>query len=406
MSRRDAFAKLMLLWLVGLNLRLSVLALPPVLPMIRRDLNLSEASVAALAGLPLLLFGVGALGGALLISRIGARRALITGLVVIGVSSAARGVGPSMIVLFGATVGMGAAIAVAQPALPALVRQWFPHGVARATGVWSNGLLFGTIVSASLTLPIVLPLVGDSWSWSLLIWALPALVAAALLVPVRAESAPLSRGRRAWLPDWRSPRLWQLGLVQSAGTLGFFGASTFIPDYLHATGRADLVAAALAGLSLGQLPGSVLIAVLPWRRVAQRGTAVLVGGGMVWALLALLVAPGPLFVFAAAVLGACSGAGLVIALALPPLTTSADDVPRVAAGALGIGYSVVWLVLLVAGAAWDSLHVPAAAFLPAALGATFLLLLAPRLLAASAHPLAIVTPLPTVRSGAVHDTAA
>jgi cyanate permease len=48
MSRLDATARLMLLRLVGLNLRLSVLALPPVLPMIRRDLHLSELEFADL----------------------------------------------------------------------------------------------------------------------------------------------------------------------------------------------------------------------------------------------------------------------------------------------------------------------------------------------------------------------
>jgi CP family cyanate transporter-like MFS transporter len=170
-----------LLWLIGLNLRLSVLALPPLVPMIHRDLGLSEAGIAALAGLPLLLFGIGAVPGALLIARVGAQRALVAGLLLIGVSAALRGAGPSVAVLFGATLCLGAAIAVAQPALPALVQRWFPDRVAQATSSWSNGLLMGTILSASLSLPIVLPLVGGNWGWSLLVWGLPALLAAALL---------------------------------------------------------------------------------------------------------------------------------------------------------------------------------------------------------------------------------
>jgi CP family cyanate transporter-like MFS transporter len=202
-----------------------------------------------------------------------------------------------------------------------------------------------------------------------------------------------------------------LGLLQSAGTLGYFGASTFIPDYLHATGRSELIAAALASLSLGQLPGSLLVGLLPWPRLARRRTALALGGSMLGALAALVVAPGPAFVLAAGVLGACSGAILVIALALPPLTSAPADVPRVAAGVLAICYSVVWLVLFAAGAAWDATHLPAAAFGPALFGSAFVLLLAPRLLRASTEAArpgtrAIVTAFNSTRSGVLDDTAA
>ncbi|HEY1295714.1 MAG TPA: hypothetical protein VGJ60_21770, partial [Chloroflexota bacterium] len=49
-------------------------------------------------------------------------------------------------------------------------------------------------------------------------------------------------------------------------------------------------------------------------------------------------------------------------------------------GALCIGYSLVWLTLLAAGTAWDFLHAPAVAFLPAAIGSALILAVGPRLL--------------------------
>src|SRR4051812_15225165 len=88
-----------LLWLAGMDMRLTLLAVPPVLPLIHQQLQLDEKGVAALSGLPVLLFGLAAIPGALLIAHIGARRALLTGLSLIGVSSALRGVGPSSVVL-------------------------------------------------------------------------------------------------------------------------------------------------------------------------------------------------------------------------------------------------------------------------------------------------------------------
>src|SRR4051812_44024483 len=103
MSRRGAVFRLALLWLAGADLRLTMLAVPPVLPLIHRDLALGEAAVAALTGVPVLLLGLAAVPGSLLIARIGPRRTLIAGLVVIAASSALRGLGPSTAVLFGMT---------------------------------------------------------------------------------------------------------------------------------------------------------------------------------------------------------------------------------------------------------------------------------------------------------------
>jgi CP family cyanate transporter-like MFS transporter len=383
---------LSLLWLIGLNLRLSVLALPPLVPLIHHDLGLSQAAIAALAGLPLLLFGLGAIPGALAIARWGAARTVLAGLLLIGLCAALRGFGPSIGMLFGATVGLGAAIAVTQPALPALVREWYPTSVTRATGGWSNGLLMGTILSAALSLPLVLPLVGGSWSWTMVVWAAPALIAAGWLAlalrtralsPARPLLAAAALQPRRALPDWRDQRVWQIGMLQAAATLGYFGASTFIPDYLAATGRAELNAAALAGLSLGQLPASLLVGLVPWSGLARRRTALALASTMVGALAVLVVAPGPLFVLAAAVLGGCSAATLVIALALPPILAAPTEVPRLAAGVLAVGYSTVWLGLLVTGAIWDATHVPGAAFGPAALAGGLVLLLGPRLLESS-----------------------
>ncbi len=63
---------LAVLWLAGSNLRLTVLAVPPVLPLIHREFALSERAIGALSGLPVLLFGLAAIPGSLLIAKLGA----------------------------------------------------------------------------------------------------------------------------------------------------------------------------------------------------------------------------------------------------------------------------------------------------------------------------------------------
>src|SRR5690242_3712780 len=154
--------RLTLLWLAGVDLRITLLAVPPLIPHIHRDLPLDETAVAALLGLPVLLLAAAATVGSMVISRFDARRAVILGLLLLGASSALRGVGPSLTILFATTLIMGASVAIVQPALPALVYHWAPVHVGLATAVYSNGLLIGELIGAGLTTQLALPLTG-SW---------------------------------------------------------------------------------------------------------------------------------------------------------------------------------------------------------------------------------------------------
>ena len=75
-------APLMLLWTCGACLRLTVLAVPPVIAMIQRDLNLSGTAVGLLSGIPVVVFAVFATPGSILIAKAGVRFALLSGLAV------------------------------------------------------------------------------------------------------------------------------------------------------------------------------------------------------------------------------------------------------------------------------------------------------------------------------------
>src|ERR1700751_1779308 len=86
-SVRRVLLPLTLLWLAGAGLPLTVLAVPPVLPAIHADLNLSETQVGILTGLPSLLFALAAVPGSLLIARLGPVTALAIGLLLDGVAA-------------------------------------------------------------------------------------------------------------------------------------------------------------------------------------------------------------------------------------------------------------------------------------------------------------------------------
>ena len=65
---KEFLTALVLLWLSGAGLRITVLAIPPVIPLIHQDLHLTQAGVGFLTALPSLLFAAAAVPGSLLIS--------------------------------------------------------------------------------------------------------------------------------------------------------------------------------------------------------------------------------------------------------------------------------------------------------------------------------------------------
>lgn len=373
-AARSSGLRLALLWLVGISLRVTLLAIPPVIPQIHRDLSLSETGIAALTGLPVLLFAAAAVPGALLIARLGALRALVAGLLLTVVASALRGVGPSVAVLFTLTFLMGVGIAVSQPAVPALISAWLPDRIGAATAVYVNGILTGEILSASLTLPLVLPLVGGHWGLSLAAWAAPVALTALGLVAFARDLPDASRGPEVrWWPDWKRAEIWRLGLLMSGGSVAYFTANAFIPDVLRATGRSGFIGPCLTALNAAQLPASVLIGTIAPRVVGRRGPFVLAGLGTLLGLGALLLGGGWGLVLGAGVVGFCAAFILILTLALPPLVAGPGDIHRLSAAMLAIAYAYSFLAPLLGGTLWDLSHVPAASFLPAGLASLTLL---------------------------------
>jgi CP family cyanate transporter-like MFS transporter len=366
-SLRSLLLPLFVLWLAGADLRLTVLAVPPVLPLIHREFGLSERAIGALSGLPPLLFGLAAVPGSLLIARLGARRTAIAALLLIAMASAARGIGPSVPVLFAMTGIMSVGVAIIQPALPTLVAGWFASRPGFATAVYANGLLIGEAAPAALMIPFVLPLVGHSWPASFAVWAIPAAATAGLMVLCPDEASATSASTAAplpvrWWPDWRRGETWQLGLMLG-GTGGlYFASNAFIPDYLHAIGRPDLVTPELGALNLGQLPASLLLLAMS-RRLS--GKLVIVGMQVISLLgIGTLLAAGPwLTVIGAGVIGFGCAFTLIVCLALPPRLAAVADVHRLSAGMFAIGYTLSCLVPVIGGAIWDATGHPAAAFL-------------------------------------------
>jgi MFS transporter, CP family, cyanate transporter len=378
---REYWVAVGLLWLAGVGLRLTILAVPPVISLIQADLHLSGTEIGILSGLPIILFGIAALPGSLLVARFGALATLVAGLLITGVASGLRGAVLDVAVLYAATILMSGGIAIMQPALPLLVRQWLPQRVSFGTAVYSNGLLVAETVAVLLTIPIVLPLVDNSWRLSLAVWGVPLIVIAALTVvlapPPKETAAILPPKGRTWWPDWSNKLIWQLGLVFGAVNSTYFCSNGFLPGHLTDAGRPDLIGSALTALNFGQLPASfALLGIVD--KLERRAWPFMVCGALMFVCVVGIAVTANLWtVFFAGMLGFLGAFVMTLGFALPALLSSPSEMARMSAAMFTVSYSGALGVSVLSGAAWDLAGSPAFAFLPIALSALPLLVVPP-----------------------------
>jgi CP family cyanate transporter-like MFS transporter len=330
-----------LLWLAGVYLRIPVLVAPPLAPFISDELALTQALTGALTTLPILMLAIGAMPGSLAISRIGPRNTLALAMVIMVIGSAGRGLVPDTFTLMVASAVMGLGVAMMQPALPALLPRWLePHHLALGSAIYMNGMLMGEFIGAGITLPVLMPLLDNSWRATLLAWSLPALlVAAALFLPRRDLARPVRRS--AWLPDWKNPLTLRIGLLLGLSGSMFFGLNAYMGNLLEQQGHFEKLVASLVMLKMARFwvgRRSVIIVMALLSIVGTSGTIVLQG----WPA-----------IVSATLMSFVAGILLILLVALPPLLVRSEETGRLSAGTFLVGYTLAFSVPMIGGLVAD-----------------------------------------------------
>ncbi len=367
-----------LIVLAAFNLRSVVLGVPPVLALISRDLALDHTTTGLVTALPVLIFGALAVPSGMVAGRIGGRRSVTIGLLLLAVGAALRAVWAAALPLLLFTALLSLGIALAQTAMPVLVRQWFPARVGLAAALFTDGLIIGEAVAAGVTVPLMGALFGpDGWAGSFILWSAPVVVMLALWL-LLAPPGPPMHGRQSAAAETdaakdaddepaRRMHVVHMGVLLGAGSLVYFGMNGWIANYNQALGLTALTPAALATLNAAQLPVSLGVTAFA-QRIAGRGWPFMVAGIVCTAALAGWVfGPHALEPLWAALLGGGSSTVFTLGIALPPLLARRHEVASLTGMTLGISYSFAFLGPLLGGALWDLLpRLPAVAFVPVA----------------------------------------
>jgi len=270
--------------LVGLNLRVAVAAVSPILAVVRQDVALSATQVGLLGTIPVVSFAVFGSLATPCARRLGLEPTMVmalllsaTGEVVRATVSSAPGfLAWSVLALAG--MGMGNVL------LPPLVKRYFPDRIGPVTAAYSVALSVSTAVPPLVALPVAQ---RYGWRTAVGVWAVVGLVAAVPWVVVIVRSvvarahlrellrrAPRPSGERAPArPEqgisrivWRSPLAWALAATWALNTTGMYVLFAWLPQVLADAGVGAAAAGRwLAVVAILGLPGALLGPVLTAR---------------------------------------------------------------------------------------------------------------------------------------------
>lgn len=338
--------------LTAANLRPALASVGPVLDDLRTDLGLTTTDAALLTTLPVLCLGLLAPLAPRLTGRLGLERALFATLVVLLAGLLLRpSAGP--LILFAGTVAAAGGIAVANVLVPALVKRDFPRRTGTMMGIYTMGLTSFAALAAGATVPVV-ELLGGGWRVGLGGWAVPAVLALLVWLPlVRGGAAPATPAAAAPpIRLRRDPLAWQVTLFFGLQSLSFYAVLAWLPSIYREAGFPPTSAGLLLSVStVVQAPVSLLTPRLAARARDQRGLVAAAGLLMALGFLGVLLAPTAAPYLWVVTLGVGHGMSFALALLFTVLRTrTSAETARLSAMAQTLGYCIAAAGPLLVGA--------------------------------------------------------
>ncbi|WDH53636.1 CynX/NimT family MFS transporter [Pseudomonas chlororaphis] len=257
-----------LLIALGLNLRPIISSISPLLMEIRGATGMSFQSSAWLTSLPVVCMGLVALLGVRLEARLGERRGVALGLLMILCACLARLLCDQAGALLATALLGGAGVALIQALVPALIKRQFQQRVALAMGIYSASLMGGGGLAALLSPQVATHFAH--WQAGLGVWLLPAL-AALLLWWLLPFAGPGQRLDAPSISLWRNRRAWLLALYFGLVNCGYMSMVAWLPAYYLQLGwSATQSGSLLAFMTLFQVTAALLMPALAQRQSDRR----------------------------------------------------------------------------------------------------------------------------------------
>jgi CP family cyanate transporter-like MFS transporter len=290
------------LLIAAVNLRPAVTSLGPLMKEVRAGLGMNGAMAGLLTSVPAACFALFGFAAPRLARRYGPGAVVCSGMALIAAGLLLRPFAGGTPAFLAASALALAGIAVSNVLMPVIVKRYFPDRVGALTGVYSMALSLGTALAAAVSVPLTDAL-GHGWRLGLGVWALPALLAAAVWVPLVRDRAQAVGARRTAAPAVRGGRAGG-GRITASRTArmmaAFFGLQStsayvtmgWVPQIYRDSGiSADKAGLMLAVTMALGVPLSFVLPPLAARMRTQGPIAVVLGGFQLAGFAGLWLAP-------------------------------------------------------------------------------------------------------------------
>lgn len=328
--------------LIGINLRVSITAVGPLISSISDDLGLSYSAAGLLTTIPLITFALFSSLAPRIGQYLGNEKAIFISLIILTFGIIARSIG-NVSMLFIGTAFIGLGIAICNVLLPSIVKHTFPLHVGSLTGLFTTAMVGGSVISSGVSVPLAYDM-DLGWQYSLMFWGLISVVALFLWLPqLKGKvTSPIRVVQQQGLL-WRSTIAWQVTLFMGCQSLIFYCLLTWIPTIFQEQGMSVSAAGWMLSLLLiVGLPATFYAPVMA-QRLDNQKSLVLVIGGMYLLGLTGLMYTGSMFiaVFSVVIIGLVQGASLSLSFALIGLRTEhAKQTAELSGMAQSVGYTL------------------------------------------------------------------
>lgn len=340
----------LLVFVIALNLRPIMAAMGPLFPLLQRDAQLSATQLSLLTTLPVIMMGLAALAGPLLLRRLGEVRGIAAGLLLLALASVARGFDQSASALIISALVAGCGIGLIQALMPAQIKRHFGAKAGTLMALFTTGIMAGAAIAAASAAPLAK---SQGLALTLAIPVVPAVIALLLwltfsrgVTPMQSSQAPRTA---------RSPRAWLLMIFFGIGT----GAYTLVlawlpPFYMQHGWQPEQSGYVLGALTLTEVAAGFVLSALIHRFRDRRRPLLVVLTLILLGLISLLWLGGAQAWLPTLLLGLGIGALFPLSLIV---TLDHAHTPEEAGALLsfvqGGGYLLAALMPLVAGIVRD-----------------------------------------------------
>ena len=340
---------------LALNLRPAMAAVGPLLDLIEGATGMGSTAASLLTTLPVLMIGLGALSIRPLRRRLGERRGILLGALLIGGACLVRVVLKGATGLIASAVVVGVGVALIQALAPVVIKRAFPAQFGTVMALYTTGIMGGAAVAAATAAGLAATI---GWAGTLALWSAPAFAAASVWLAAsrdpaseEPDSAAVIEATDPELPFWRQGRAWRLILIMGLGTSAYTLMLAWLPPFYIDLGEPRATAGyLLSGMTAAEVTAGLLVSLTIGRFPDRRGpilTALILA---LAGLAGLVVAPLGMAVPIVILLGL--GIGAIFPLSLILAMDQIDDPARsgdLLAFVQGGGYIIASLSPLGAG---------------------------------------------------------